>query len=74
VSFVLKDKSVLSRMAFSKIETILPSGKFIRIHRLFLVAITKISKIEQHQIHINHIMLPIAESYISDLTALAKNQ
>lgn len=74
VSFVLKDRSVLSRMTFSEVETILPSGKFIRIHRSYLVAIGKISKIERHQVHVNQINLPVAESYISDLTALARNQ
>jgi len=71
VNFVLASKSVLSRMTFSELENLLPSGKFIRIHRSFIAAINKIDKIERHQVHIRASIVPVAESYIPDLLALA---
>ncbi|MDB5014920.1 MAG: response regulator receiver [Daejeonella sp.] len=74
VSFVLKNKSVLSRMTFNEIETLLPLGKFIRIHRSFLVAINQINRIERHQVHIQGITIPVAETYIPKLMALANKK
>ena len=74
VSFVLKDKSVLSRMTFTEVETVLPSEKFIRIHRSFLVAISQINKIERHQVTIANLVIPVSEAYLQDLMRLSVNR
>ncbi|MDB5120875.1 MAG: regulator [Sphingobacteriales bacterium] len=74
VSFILKDKSVLSRMTFGEIESLLPAGKFIRIHRSFMASLNKIDKIERHQVHIQGNTIPVAETYIPNLTALVNKK
>jgi two-component system LytT family response regulator len=72
VNFVLKNKSLLSRMTFAELEVILPKNKFIRIHRSYMAAVAAINRIERHQIHVNDIQIPVSESYMSNLSSLDK--
>ena len=72
VSFVLKERSLLSRMTFAELEAILPRNKFIRIHRSYMAAVSNIDKIERHQIHVNGIVLPVSESYMQNLRDMEK--
>jgi DNA-binding LytR/AlgR family response regulator len=72
VSFVLKERSLLSRMTFAELEAILPRDKFIRVHRSYMAAVSNIDKIERHQIHVNGIVLPVSESYMQNLSDMEK--
>jgi DNA-binding LytR/AlgR family response regulator len=72
VNFVLKNKSLLSRMTFAELEVILPKNKFIRVHRSYMAAVSAINRIERHQIHINDLHIPVSESYMANLSALDK--
>jgi two-component system LytT family response regulator len=72
VNFVLKNKSLLSRMTFAELEVILPKNKFIRIHRSYMAAVAAINRIERHQIHINDLQIPVSESYMANLSSLDK--
>lgn len=72
VNFVLKNKSLLSRMTFAELEVILPKNKFIRIHRSYMAAVSAINRIERHQIHINDLQIPVSESYMANLNGLDK--
>ena len=72
VTFVLKDKSILSRSTFVEAMNLLPSNKFIRIHRSFIVALNKISKAERHQVTIDGIIIPVGESYSQNLAEAFK--
>jgi DNA-binding LytR/AlgR family response regulator len=70
VTFALKDKNILSRSTFIEAINLLPSGKFVRVHRSYLVCIHKIDKVERHQITINHKKIPLSEAYRQNLTAV----
>ncbi len=72
VTFVLKDKNILSRSTFIEAINLLPSDKFVRIHRSFLVAVNKIDKMERQQVTINKIEIPVSEAYNQNLTAILK--
>jgi len=72
VNFVLKNKSLLSRMTFAELEVILPKNKFIRVHRSYMAAVSAINRIERHQIHINDLQIPVSESYMANLSGLDK--
>lgn len=72
VTFVLKDKSVLSRSTFIEAINLLPPDKFIRIHRSFLVAINKVDKVERHQLTIGKVIIPVGEAYGDNVTAAFK--
>ena len=68
VTFVLKDKKVLSRSTFLEAAALLPTDRFVRVHRSFIVAVNKIEKAERHQVTINKQLIPISEAYRHDLT------
>jgi len=67
VNFVLPDSTILSRMTITEVEGLLPTGKFIRIHRSFIAAIDKIDKIERHQVMVNGAVLPVGSLYYPNI-------
>jgi DNA-binding LytR/AlgR family response regulator len=72
VTFVLKDKKILSRSTFVEAVNLLPAEKFIRIHRSFIVSVQKIDKVERHQVTIGNIKIPLSEAYRQNLSAFLK--
>lgn len=72
VTFVLKDKNILSRSTFIEAINLLPADKFLRIHRSYIVAINKIDKVERHQVTIGNIKIPVSEAYSDNLTAVCQ--
>ena len=67
VSYVLADKKILSRSTFSEAAQQLPAGRFIRVHRSFVVAKDKIDKAERHQVTIQGHEVPVSEGYRKDM-------
>jgi two-component system, LytTR family, response regulator len=72
VTFVLNDRTVLTRMTFGEVLTLLPSTKFVRIHRSYVVAVAKIDKVERHQLTIRKYIIPISEVYGQNLAEALK--
>lgn len=72
VTFVLKDKNVLSRSTFVEAMSLLPAEKFVRIHRSFFIAVNKIDKIERNQVTINKNIIPISEAFAGNLHSILK--
>ena len=67
VTFVLEDKKLLTRMTISEATDMLPDGQFIRVHRSYLVAKNRISKIERHQLTVEGNEVPVGVSYMQHL-------
>ncbi len=59
-------KPILTLNSLKKIEDILPSDHFIRVHRSFIVSIGKIEAIQKHRIIIGKERIPIGEIYKND--------
>ena len=74
VTFVLKDKTILSRSTFIEAINLLPPDKFVRVHRSYLVAKNKIDKIERTQVTVNKTNIPVSEAYSDNLNAILKKQ
>lgn len=72
VTFVLKDRNILSRITFSEAVGLLPPQKFVRIHRSYIVAVGKIDKIEKHQVTMGKTVLPVSEAFSQELSAALK--
>lgn len=70
VNFVLKEGTVLSRSTFNEAANQLPSEKFIRVHRSFVVAANKVDKVEKHQLTIGKVRIPVGEAYGSNLAGI----
>lgn len=63
VNFVTTDKKLLSRSTFSDVLNLLPTDKFIRVHRSFIVSLSKIEKLERHQVTVGAAAIPLSEAY-----------
>ena len=72
VSFVLKDKTILSRSTFVEVATLLPADKFVRVHRSYIVSVNKITKLEKNQVTIEKATIPVSEAYSQNLAAAVK--
>lgn len=56
-------EKVLTLLNFKKMEELLQSDNFMRVHKSFIVAIDKIESIERNRIRIGDKFIPIGESY-----------
>jgi two-component system LytT family response regulator len=63
VTFILKDRKLLSRLSLADVSMILPENQFIRIHRSYLIALNKIAKIARQELTLGGITLPVGASY-----------
>lgn len=72
VTFVLKDKNILSRSTFIEAVNLLPQEKFVRVHRSYVVAVNKIDKVERNQVTVNKAAIPVSEAYNDNLIAALK--
>src|SRR3546814_353071 len=71
VNFVLGEDQVLSRMTITECEALLPTDRFVRIHRSFIAAVGKVEKIERHQLTVMGSVLPIGASYMAAVKQFA---
>jgi DNA-binding LytR/AlgR family response regulator len=60
---IQNQKTVVARMTLKAIIQKLPETEFIRVHRSFIVPISKIGKIRNKIIHIEQTEIPISASY-----------
>lgn len=67
MNFILDKKKITSRLSIQETIDILPKGKFIRIHRSFIIAIHKIEKMDRQQVWINGVPIPVGDSYEKNL-------
>lgn len=59
-----KSKPVIVLLSMKKIEEYLPSNKFMRIHRSFIINLSKISEVKKnHVILVGDISLPIGDNF-----------
>jgi two-component system, LytTR family, response regulator len=72
VTFVLKDKNILSRITFNEAVNMLPADKFVRVHRSYQVAVNKIDKVERQQVTVNKFIIPVSEAYSDGIAAAIK--
>lgn len=67
VTFVLEGKKLLTRMTIAELIEQLPTGRFTRVHRSYIVAKDRIDKIERHQVCINGNCVPVGATYLQQL-------
>ena len=63
VKIHLPEKNILSLITMKKMEETLPSDKFIRVHRSYIVALDKIESIQRNRIIIQKKWIPVGDSY-----------
>ena len=66
-------KPVVTRLSLKSIEAKLPVGTFIRTHKSFLVAISKITTIKRDFVCIGTIEIPVSETFRENITRVLKS-
>ena len=73
LKFHLDNKVLVTRETITSIEAKLPTSDFLRIHRSFIVSISKIESFTNEFIEINKKALPISRSYKKDVLLRLEN-
>ena len=63
VHIITKEKNIITRLTMNELEKALPAGHFLRIHRSYIVALSKITAFNQHDVEVGKEELPIGRSY-----------
>lgn len=59
-SLFVNNKRILTRMTLTELQNKLPANKFLRIHKSYIVSLSKIEKIEKHQVTIEDVKIPLS--------------
>ena len=62
-------RPVIALSTMKAIEDKLPQNQFCRVHRSYIVAISKIESIEHNRIKIGEELIPISENYLDDFNS-----
>lgn len=63
LKIVTKTERLMTLQSFKKMEEILPSENFIRVHKSYMIAIDKIKAIERNRVLIGDKAIPISDTY-----------
>jgi two-component system, LytTR family, response regulator len=63
VKIVTTRKEYVSKMSTHEIESLLPPQQFKRIHRSFIIALSKIDSYTTEEVEVNGVSLPIGREY-----------
>jgi len=65
-------EKIMTLLSFAKLEELLPSEGFARVHRSYMVAIDKIDHIEKNRIRIADQIIPISDTYAGPFFKMLK--
>jgi DNA-binding LytR/AlgR family response regulator len=68
------NKPVITRLSLKAIEARLPAGAFIRTHKSFLVAVSKITTIKRDFVCIGKIEIPVSETFRENINRVLRAQ
>jgi two-component system, LytTR family, response regulator len=63
LKIVTHKSRIMTLQSFQNMECLLPPGKFVRVHKSYIVAMDKIESIERNRIRIGDQLIPIGSSY-----------
>lgn len=64
------DKPVITRLSMKAIAERLPTQRFNRVHKSFIIAMDKISSIRKNRVYIGQHIIPISDTHRSELFTL----
>ncbi len=65
VTIVTRDKRYTVHFTMKEMEQRLPSSRFVRTHRSYIVALDKIDNVEENSIAVGKNLIPVSEGYRS---------
>jgi two-component system LytT family response regulator len=70
IKIMTTKKEYLSKMSTQEMETLLPAHLFKRVHRSFIVSISKIDSYSSEEVEVNGITIPVGRGYKDTLENL----
>lgn len=67
------EKMIISYQSLKNIENLMPSASFPRIHKSFIIALSRIDLIESNQVKIRDRLIPIGTNFKADFDRLIKS-
>ncbi|TAH06575.1 MAG: DNA-binding response regulator [Runella slithyformis] len=58
-----QNRQISTRMTVTDMLELLPSDRFLRVHKSYIVALGAIQKIERHQVTVGNVAIPLAGNY-----------
>jgi two-component system, LytTR family, response regulator len=74
LSIVLANRKLMTLMSFSEILNLLPTARFMRVHKSFIVAFDKIKAIEKSRVKIDEQLIPVSDTYREQFFSALKNR
>jgi DNA-binding LytR/AlgR family response regulator len=72
VKIYTTEKMIISYQSLKNIETLLPSAMFPRVHKSFIIALSRIDLIEGNHVKIRERLIPIGTNFKGDFEKLIK--
>jgi two-component system, LytTR family, response regulator len=72
ISFVLKDRKLLSRLSMQEALALLPASRFTRVHRSFIIANDKITHADRNSLYLDKVAVSIGAAYAAAAERLLK--
>lgn len=63
IKIVTTSKEYISKMSTHEIESLLPVNQFKRIHRSFIVSVSKIQSYTAETVEVNGVTIPVGKGY-----------
>lgn len=67
------DKQTLTRMTLTEILSQLPPNEFVRVEKSYIVAVSKIDRMERHRLTIGKDHIPVSIAYRTNLLQMLQN-
>ena len=74
ISIFSKTERVITLQHMKKMEENLPSGRFARVHKSYIVSVDKIESIERSRIQISDKIIPIGDTYRDNFFKLIEDK
>jgi DNA-binding LytR/AlgR family response regulator len=74
VQFVLADRKITSRLTMNEAAELLPQDAFIRIHRSYLAAKSRITKVDKRTVWLDGTELPAGEAFYPEIEKFLNNK
>lgn len=74
ISIFTKTERVITLQPMKKMEISLPKGRFVRVHRSYIVSLDKIDSIEKSRILIADKVIPVGDTYRDEFFKIIDNK
>lgn len=71
---VMTKEKVMTLQSFSKLIPVLPSSRFIRVHKSYVISLDAIESVEKGKVRIGDQLIPISETYKEAFAEIIKNK